>query len=296
MLEGTFQLGSKLGPARERTLWQSGHASWDDVLARGDDLVSLGLTARAAEILRAGILRLREARERHDVATIAAAVPAREHWRLLPWLASRAAYLDIETAAEGEIIAIGVWGPRGPAIFLPEGRSSHGDLAAFSQALEEVDLLVTYNGAAFDVPRLRASFPAWQPPPVHLDVCHLWRRLGHRGGLKELERAEGITRPAPIASLDAARAARLWRLGAQGRAEALQRFAAYNLADVAHLRALAALGYNRTAALLERDWPRLPVPERGDMLYDLSRALLGLHLPVEEAGEVVPVSTPTRLK
>jgi len=296
MLEGTFQLGAGLGPARERALWQSGQASWDDVLARADDPASLGLTARSAAVLRASILRVREARERHDVASIATAMPAREHWRLLPWLAARAAYLDIETAAEGEIIAIGVWGPRGPAIFLPEGRSAHGDLDAFSEAFEDVDLLVTYNGAAFDVPRLRASFPQWRPPAVHLDVCHLWRRLGHRGGLKELERAEGIVRPAPIASLDAARAARLWRLGAQGRAEALQRFAAYNLADVAHLRALAALGYNRRAALLQRDWPLLPVPERGDMLYDLSRALLGLRLPVEEASEPVPVSTPTRLR
>lgn len=300
MLEGTFQLGPGFGPARERALWAAGIATWDDL----ERSVTEGRAAEPGRRARPGqrgvedallsrVSELRQACERRDVKAVARALPAREHWRLLPWL-DRVAYLDIETDAEGAIIAIGFWGPRGAVILLPEGRSAQGDLASFPEELGDVDALVTFNGAAFDRPRLCARFPDWQPPPVHIDVCHLWRRLGHRGGLKALERAQGIERPRIIATLDDAKAAHLWREGVAGQAEALQRFAAYNLADAAHLRILAPRGYNLLAESLGRAWPRLPAPERGDMLYDLSQALLALR-PAVTASVSLPVAMPTRL-
>jgi len=299
MLEGTFQLGGGFGPARERALWGEGIATWDDLeRSATDEIGAEGEPRRSAHrrnaALVARVSELRTAIERRDVKAVAGAVPPREHWRLLPWLETRVAYLDIETDAAGAIIAIGFWGPRGPVILLPEGRSAQGDLESFPEAVDGVDALVTFNGAAFDLPRLCARFPGWQPPPVHIDVCHLWRRLGHRGGLKALERAQGIERPRVIATLDDAKAAHLWREGAAGQAEALQRFAAYNLADAAHLRILAPRGYNLLSESLGRTWPHLPAPERGDMLYDLSQALLALR-PAAHASVSVPAAMPTRL-
>jgi hypothetical protein len=297
MLEGTFQLGEGFGPARERALWHAGIATWEDLARGATDAVRgegrQGARGRDAPLL-ARVSEVRTAMERGDVKAVAGAIPSREHWRLLPALDGRVAYLDIETDAAGAIIAIGFWGPRGPVILLPEGRSAQGDLESFPEALGGVDALVTFNGAAFDLPRLCARFSGWEPPPVHIDVCHLWRRLGHRGGLKALERAQGIERPRIIATLDDAKAAHLWREGAAGQAEALQRFAAYNLADAAHLRILAPRGYNLLSQSLGRAWPHLPVPERGDMLYDLSQALLALR-PAPHASASVPAAMPTRL-
>jgi len=289
MLEGTFQLGRGLGPVREQRLWSAGLASWSDFEGAPEKV-----PAPARERLKRLIASLRRAHHEGDVVAVAAAVPRREHWRLVPWLIGAAAFLDIETAYDGEVTAVGIWGARGPEIFMPHGCSGGRPLEGFISALEGVELLVTYNGASFDVPVLRKHFPRWEPPPVHVDLCHLWRRLGHRGGLKTLERAQGIVRPGALDGLDGSDAAHLWHAGLRGDRRALQRFAAYNLADAAHLRPLLALAYNRLSAELGRDWRPLAVIERGDMLYDLSQALLGLEVP-RPRERAFPASMPTRL-
>jgi len=145
-------------------------------------------------------------------------------------------------------------------------------------------MLVTFNGLSFDLPILRRAFPDWRPPLCHADLRHLLARLGHQGGLKAIERSlDGLRlgRPSHLAALDGWDAGWLWRRGKDGDRAALRRFAEYNLYDVVNLRTLMAYAYNALVDVVDQPAvraraPRVDVPMRGDLLYDVSKVLLAL--------------------
>ncbi len=281
MLESTFQIAPGIGPAKERSLWSRGIACWDDLPAAP----SVALSKRCDPVLRAAVDDARAARARGDADALAALLPPGEHWRMFPDFGGGAAYVDIETGdddvAFAGISAIGWFDRDGPRIFLA-GR----DLDEFPSIARGASMLVTFNGLSFDVPILRRAFPGWTPPRCHVDLRHVLARVGHDGGLKSIERAlHGLrlSRPAHLSGIDGWDAAWLWRRGRgrHGDRDALRLFAEYNLHDVIHLRTLIAYAYN---ALVDRiDEPavrarlaHVPVPERGDVLYDVSKILLSL--------------------
>jgi uncharacterized protein YprB with RNaseH-like and TPR domain len=266
VLRRTFQLTSGIGPWRERQLWSQGVATWDDLEGRRGAATS-GLDGRLLD----AVARAREALSAGDAGTLAAMMPSRERWRLLPTFADDAAFLDIETDGGETVTAIAVLDRAGPRVFL-RGR----DLDEFPAASRDWKLLVTFNGLSFDVPMLRRAFPGWRGPAAHVDLRHLWARLGHRGGLKLLEEAQGIGRPPHLAGLGGWDAVLLWRRHEHGDRAALRLLVEYNLHDAVNLQALAALGYNRIVERLGLPADPVPVAHRGDWLLDMSRQLLAL--------------------
>jgi hypothetical protein len=275
MVESTFQLARGFGPGRERRLWQAGIARWDE----------LGASPGVDGKLRAAVDDAAAAYAARDADRLAALLPTREHWRLYDAFGDGAAYVDIETSDDvvgfAGISAIGILDRRGPRLLLA-GR----DLDAFVDVARGWSMLVTFNGRSFDVPILRRAFPEWRPPVCHVDLRHTLKRVGHAGGLKSIERrlaALNLARPAHLSGIDGWDACSLFRRGRDGDREALRRFAEYNLYDAINLRTLMAFAYN---AMIEReaaDAPalraatrRVDVPERGDVLYDVSKILLGL--------------------
>lgn len=281
MLRSTFQLVPGLGPARERSLWSAGVAAWSDLMASPAPVRA----GRAYSLLRLAVSDAIAAAERGDLARLASALPRSEHWRLFESFGADAAYLDIETGDDvwghESISAIGFFDRTGPRLLLA-GR----DLHLFPELARTWNILVTFNGLSFDVPILRRAFPDWTPPACHIDLRHLLTRLGHRGGLKRIEdEIEGLnlSRPPHLRAIDGWDACRLFRRGREGDREALRLFAEYNLYDVISLRTLMAYAYNAQAQVEITRAPELgahvsmlPVPTRGDVLYDVSKILLGL--------------------
>jgi uncharacterized protein len=281
MLESTFQLARAVGPRREAALWRTGIACWRD-LARAE---AAAVRGRAAARLRAAVDDAATALEKRNVAALARMLPTGEHWRLTPMFGDDAVFLDIETGDDDwgreQISAIGFCDRDGPRLLLP-GR----DLEAFPAIARSWRLLVTFNGSSFDVPVLRRAFPEWTPPAAHIDLRHVLARLGHHGGLKAIENelaTLGLARPARLRQLDGWAAAGLYRRARAGDRAALSLFAEYNLYDVVNLRTLLAYAYNglsaaevtRAPALAEHI-TSLPIPRRGDVLYDISKILLSL--------------------
>jgi uncharacterized protein YprB with RNaseH-like and TPR domain len=166
---------------------------------------------------------------------------------------------------------VGILDRHGPRVYL-RGR----DLQAFPEATAGWKVIVTFNGASFDLPILRRAFPGWRPPLAHVDLRHLWWRLGHRGGLKLLEKEVGVGRPDHLDGVDGWEAVRLWRRHLDGDRRALRLLAEYNLYDAVNLRTLMDLGYNRLVERLSLPAAPVPVSHRGDVLYDLTRRLLEL--------------------
>ena len=281
MLLSTFQLGPRLGPAREKALWRSGIARWADYAASS---VALKAPASTLEALHTAIAEASAAFEARDAGRLAELLPSAEHWRLFEAFGRGAAYLDIETSDDvvgfQGISAVGVLDQNGPHLLLA-GR----DLDLFPELARGWSMLVTFNGLTFDVPILRRAFPEWQPPRAHVDLRHVLGRLGHRGTLKQLEERLGLhlERPEHLRQLSGSGASALFRRGREGDREALRRFAEYNLYDTVGLRTLMAFAYNGRLEGLASRWPALrqttrplEVPGRGDVLYDVSKILLSL--------------------
>ncbi|ACG75550.1 conserved hypothetical protein [Anaeromyxobacter sp. K] len=267
MIRSTFRLAPGIGPYLEGKLWNAGIRRWADLPAPPAVALSPRIDAR----LRDAVARAEAALETGDADALAAMIPRAERWRLYPAFADDAAFLDVETDGE-RLTCVGVLDASGPRLFL-DGR----DLDAFPEAARGWKVLVTYNGLAFDEPVLRRAFPGWRPPRAHVDLCHLWRRLGHRGGLKRLEEETGVGRPAHLHGLSGLDAVRLWRAWQErGDADALRLFAEYNLHDAVNLRTLMGLGYNRLVERLRLPAAPVPVSERGDVRYDLTKLLLAL--------------------
>jgi uncharacterized protein len=280
VLLSTFQLGPGLGAARERSLWAHGVAHWEQY-ASG----ALGLPKAVDAALGAALAVATQAYAAHDVDALASLLPAREHWRLFAEYGADAVYLDIETCDDvvghAGISAIGMLDRHGPRLLL-----ASRDLHLFPELARGWSLLVTFNGLSFDVPILRRAFPDWQPPAAHLDLRHLLPRLGHSGKLKDLEprlAALHLARPAHLEGIGGSNIGHLFRRGRDGDREALRRFAEYNLYDVIGLRTLMAFAHNglfeqhaaRAPALRHTTRP-VPIPGRGDVLYDVSKILLSL--------------------
>jgi uncharacterized protein YprB with RNaseH-like and TPR domain len=243
------------------------------------------VSARVAQRLAAAVAAAARALGRGDVGRLARLLPTGERWRLLGAFADDAVYVDIETGddvwgREG-ISAIGVLDREGPRLLLA-GR----DLERFPALARRWRLLVTFNGSSFDVPILRRAFPEWTPPDAHVDLRHALARLGHEGGLKAIEDELGdlaLSRPPHLKGVDGWAACGLFRRGRDGDAGALRLFAEYNLYDAVNLRTLAAYAYNALAAkeiaaapALREHVATLPVPRRGDILYDITKILLAL--------------------
>jgi uncharacterized protein YprB with RNaseH-like and TPR domain len=266
MIRSTFRIAPGVGPYLEAKLWESGVRTWDDF----PEEPGLALSPRVDVRLRAAIARARAALAAGDAEALAAMVPRAERWRLYAAFAREAAFLDVETDGEA-LTAVGVLDAEGPRLFLA-GR----DLHLFPEASRGWKLLVTFNGLAFDVPVLRRTFPGWRPPRAHVDLHPLWRRLGHRGGLKLLEVETGVGRPPHLAGLRGLDAVRLWRAHLAGEAGALRLFAEYNLHDAVNLRTLMDVGYNRMIERLRLPAAPVPVSERGDHRYDMTKLLLAL--------------------
>lgn len=280
MITATFQLAPGLGPRRELGLWRAGVGHWSEYAASAP-----ALPEPAKALLEQTLAGAAAAYAASDVDVLAAMLPAREHWRLLHAFGADAAYLDIETSDDvvgnASISAIGILDRRGPRLLLA-GR----DLARFPELARGWSMLVTFNGLSFDVPILRRAFPEWEPPVAHIDLRHVLGRLGHEGGLKAIERrltALHLSRPAHLAGLDGGDTGWLFRRGRDGDRDALRRFAEYNLYDAINLRTLAAYAYNELVEAQAARTPAVrasagfvPVPGRGDVLYDVSKILLAL--------------------
>jgi uncharacterized protein YprB with RNaseH-like and TPR domain len=263
VITASFRHIRGIGRLRERQLWQSGVKRWSE-LPEGDIL------ARALDDkLRRGVAESQARLAEGDLAHFARALPAVEHWRLLPHLLEGAACLDIETGRDNdEITVIGVLDQDGPHAFL-RGR----DLDAFPARAAAWTCLITFNGLSFDVPALRRAFPRWEPPAAHVDLRHLLARVGQKGTLKQIEARLGMFRPPHLRGLSGADAVWLWQAQRRGDPAALRRLVEYNLYDTFHLRPLAEHGYNAIVRRTGMPAEALPQSDRGAFLYDVSRAV-----------------------
>lgn len=231
MLRHTYLHVPGVGEKRERDLWLRGFTDWE-AFRRGHP------SGAWRELIAPHLDGARAARE----------LPTREAWRLANEFPGRTLFLDIETTGlsfEGDsVTCVGVSDGTTTQAFV----RGH-DLPRFPEALDGVELLVTYNGSSFDLPILRSAFPEVSFDRFHhIDLRFPLHRLGVKGGLKGAEKQLGIGRSDAIDGVDGFMAVQLWRAHRAGSATALDTLLRYCLEDVVNLKPLLALTYNRLTA------------------------------------------------
>ena len=240
-LEATYLHAQGIGRTTEQRLWEAGVETWADFMNRRKE--DLPLSERQYEtlapIIEESISRLVD----EDFAWFAQRLPQSEHWRAVPSFGHRLAFVDIETNGgmnASDLTVVGVF----------DGRTMHQfiqgvNLQDLPDVMGEAAMLVTFFGTGFDLPFLRRAFPKMPMPQLHVDLCHLLRRLGYRGGLKSIEAQMGISRSNSTAGLSGMDAVRLWAEYRRGREASLKTLLDYNAEDVINMSDLLAEGYRK---------------------------------------------------
>lgn len=276
MIDGTFACVPGVGPARERELWRRGIRTWSDFPPAGSVL-----SGKLDAAIRARLAELTVLLAEGQLAAVASSLPTREHWRFIPAIEATACYLDIETGLDGRVTVVGLYdGQRGPRLYV------RGHNLGEFLAEPPPTALVTFNGASFDVPVLRRTFPGWRPPPLHVDLRVVAGQLRERGWLKAIEDRLGLERPAHLRGVCGLDALALWDAFSRRRdTTALARLLEYNLYDVIQLRSVAQIACERLAERTGRPWRAPSRFLRGDVLLDVSRAVAGV---TAQARSIVP--------
>lgn len=233
MLTSTFIHVPGIGYTTERKIWDLGASTWEQYVEMQSQLaLPEGKKSIILPRVEESIVKL----EARDYAYFAEALPAKEHWRALGQFGNKLAYLDIETTGcswDDQITVIGIYDGSEMRSFV------RGiNLDDFPQAISEFNMLVTFFGSGFDLPVIRRSFPGLTLNQLHVDLCHLMRRLGFSGGLKHIEIEMGINRRPETDGLSGMDAVRLWHEYRRGSSEALDLLLLYNKEDVMNMEYL----------------------------------------------------------
>lgn len=235
MLKNSYVHIPKIGISTEIKLWENDILSWDDFLNNGPRVIP----PEKIETIRHHLLLSKKALEENNL-NFFETIPKTEHWRLFPY--SKTCYLDIETTglspSRNKVTVVGISDGKKGQVFI-RGK----DFEKIKQALEGYDMIVTFNGASFDIPFLAHNMPELKFPKYHVDLRHFLRKLGYSGGLKRIEKEFGINRAEEVAEVDGYEAVRLWKKYERGCEESLKTLIQYNLEDVENLKILMERGY-----------------------------------------------------
>lgn len=256
MIDQTFLHLPGVGPKAEAKIQMVGMTRWQDVLQAPHQLPFRPKQPQAFfDMLNA----CQTAFENDDLEFLVNTLVKKEQWRILATYRDRCSFFDIETNGLDQYADITVIGcyHRGKLHRFVRGEN----LEAFLDLLEDMELLVSFNGSSFDVPQICKT---WRIPDLgvpHIDLRWQCYHQHLRGGLKEIEPALGIDRPRDLSGVDGEAAIWLWddwdRCGDRTARELLLRYCG---ADVL---ALAML----TDALLERLIDHHEPPEPFHMLW-----------------------------
>lgn len=193
-----------------------------------------------ASVLLQTVTHSQTALEQNDIQYFIDNFSIKEQWRILVTYFDRLSYFDIETSglSYDAYVTCVVCLHRGKLL-----RFVHGEnLDDFLDLLEEIPLLVSFNGSSFDIPQLLHTWHIPEFPCPHIDLRWQCYHEQLSGGLKKVEDELGIVRPPDLQGVDGAEAVWLWFRWLQYQdQEARHRLIRYCAADVLTLQMVTAL-------------------------------------------------------
>lgn len=242
MIRNTFSILDGIGEKLERKLWKSGILTWDDFINTSSIHF---INPPKKEVFDRSLTDALAAIENSDAGFFARAIKRREHWRLYDVFKDEAACLDIETngfmpGSGGYVTMVGVYDGSDYICFVRNENLTPENLI---EEISKYKYLITFYGAGFDIPFLMRTMPGLKFGIPHFDVCFGTRKLGFRGGMKNLETEWGIKRDETVRGMNGYDAVKLWEHAARGSNEALETLKLYNREDTVNLYKIAINTY-----------------------------------------------------
>jgi hypothetical protein len=235
MINTTFLHLTGIGRKNVERLHSIGLKDWNSVLDNPD---LLPFSAKMKTKILSELYISAENYESKNLKYFTEKLHPTEKWTILAEYFEEASYFDIETNGEpyGDNITLIVCFHKGRLYKFLNG----DNLEAFLDLLDDVKLLVSFNGTSFDVPVVQNYFHIPKIPCAHVDLRWLAYHVGFKGGLKEIEKSIGIKRPADLVGINGMDAILLWMEWKNYRNQkALDLLIHYCCADVLSLQLLA---------------------------------------------------------
>ena len=235
MIQESFVFLEKCSIARENSFWKQGIKDWREFLAR--DKVT-GIAAAKKEFYNRKIREAQQALSEENAAYFVGKLPAKEMWRLYQYFKEDCCFLDIETDSHGRVAVVGISNYYNTNTFV---KGFNLEKTVLEKELVKYKLLVTFNGSAFDLPKLKKQLQVDVKMP-HIDLKPLCVKLNLKGGLKEVEKMLNLKRPAHLYG----NPVELWKaFHASGDREYLELLIGYNKEDVENLKGIMDVVYKR---------------------------------------------------
>ena len=234
MLRESFVLLPNVRRRTELKFWQQGVGSWDSFLSK--EKVKGVSNARKTHFdwcLQNAKHHLRD----NNAEFFAKVMPFSDQWRLYNQFKDEAVYLDIETNGYySGITVVGLCDGIETKTFV---RGFNLDKHLLEKELAKYKLIVTFNGASFDLPVIKRFFNIHLDIP-HVDLRFVCQKVGLVGGLKAIEKTLNIKRRPEVEGISGEDAVYLWEMWkSTGDRDYLDKLVWYNEEDVLNLRPLA---------------------------------------------------------
>lgn len=238
MLTNTFLFLERIGDKLEKNIWKNGIPDWDNFLRRKN---INGLSRHRKLYYDRKILNARKALYNFDSSYFLKLLPQSEMWRLYNFFKEDAVFLDIETTGlsnkNNDITVFGLYDGISTKIMIKGINLNYNIL---KNEFKKYKLIVTFNGASFDLPFIKKTYPDLLPKIPNFDVKSIADKLGLKGGLKNIEKNLGIERSAVVDKFHGGDALTLWRMyRATGDDHYLNLLVDYNEYDIINLKIVA---------------------------------------------------------
>ncbi|MDD3803133.1 MAG: ribonuclease H-like domain-containing protein [bacterium] len=230
MLTSTFIHIDGISYRNERHLWEHGVKTWWDVV---DSKWPLPFSEEKNFLLREEVKASIREFMKDNISYFSSRLPHKEWWRFLRHYMNEIGYVDIETNMQGVITVVGLF--IGKKFYYYKAGD---DPLILEKMMSLPRILVSFNGTAFDIPKIRAEFPGIELPKTHFDLLKVTKSVGWHGGLKRIEESLHIKRPEHVRYMNGYNAILLWDQYKNGSEKALETLLDYNKYDVLNLEIL----------------------------------------------------------
>ena len=226
MITNSFVFLEKISNRKEQSLWQQGIKTWDDFLKKEK---IKGISSISKQYYNRKIKEAQEALLKNESSFFMGKIPSAEMWRLYDYFKEESCFLDIEVDSYGKITVVGISNYYHTNTWV---QGINLNKIEIQKELQKYKLIVTFNGASFDLPKLKKQMGIKITIP-HIDLKPLCVKLGLKGGLKEVEKILNLKRPPHLYG----NPVELWKaFHASGDREYLELLINYNKEDVENLK------------------------------------------------------------
>jgi len=235
MIQESFVFLKKCGAARENSFWKQGIKNWQDFTNTGK---VKGIPHSKKEYFNRKIREAQQALKEDNASYFLGKLPTKEMWRLYQYFKEDCCFLDIEIDSYGRITVVGISNYYNTNIFV---QGFNLEKTLLEKELSKYKLLITFNGGAFDLPKLKKQLQLEVKMP-HIDLKPLCVKLDLKGGLKEVEKMLNLKRPLHLYG----NPVELWKaFHASGDREYLELLVDYNKEDIENLKGIMNFVYKR---------------------------------------------------